>query len=132
MDLRESQYRHVTIELTGDIQNVEELVPCVSRLEKERVPRKGQTVMHVACGQGDVDAAVLLLANGYSETATDADGNTPLHYAVKVGLSPHFVPMPNHYFQNQHADIVRLLLCLGADHRKRNFVGDSALDIDSS
>ncbi|KAH7708637.1 Patatin-like phospholipase family protein [Aphelenchoides avenae] len=97
-------------------KKVEELIPCLSRLEKERVPGMDQTVVHVACSQGDVDAAVLLLANGYSESAADANGDTPLHYAVK----------------NQHADIVRLLLCTGADHRKRNFAGVCALDVDSS
>lgn len=91
-----------------------------------------QTVVHVACSQGDVDAAVLLLANGYSESAADANGDTPLHYAVKVGVIRNFVPMHNRYIQNQHADIVRLLLCTGADHRKRNFAGVCALDVDSS
>lgn len=42
------------------------------------------TPLHAAALRNDLKSAVMLVAFGANLDVTDKDGNTPLHYAVKV------------------------------------------------
>jgi ankyrin repeat protein len=57
----------------------------------------GQTPLHFACIDGNIDIVKVLLENGVDVNLTNASGQTPLHVACSKG----------------HTDVVQLLIDSG-------------------
>lgn len=74
------------------------------------------TPLHLACQQGHVDAAKILVAAGAPVDARDSYGNTPLWRAVFA-------------FQGGDPELIRLLLDAGADPDCKNNSGRSPRDM---
>lgn len=73
----------------------------------------GNTPLHVAAVQGDVDAIELLLSAGADPNALGELGNTPLHDAVI----------------SEKLDVIAVLLRAGADPGKRNDDGRTPREV---
>jgi uncharacterized protein len=71
----------------------------------------GRTALHAAAVKGDTGATIRLLDSGFDVNAADSRYMTPLMYAA----------------QNQHADLVSLLLARGAEVDAENDLGMTAL-----
>jgi len=74
----------------------------------------GITALHHAVERGH-KVAELLIANGVDVNAKDEDGNTPLHYAVRLGRS--------------RKDIIKLLIENGVDINAKNNDGQTPVDV---
>jgi hypothetical protein len=74
---------------------------------------KGPAALLMACREGLTDMVRVLVENGVDVNVADADGNTPLMFAVGMG----------------NLEAVRLLLNQGAQVSARNRKGDSALSM---
>jgi len=74
------------------------------------------TPLHMACQQGHLEVARVLLAAGAPVDARDSYGNTPLGKAVFA-------------FQGGEPELIRLLLDAGADPDRKNNADRSPRDI---
>ena len=72
------------------------------------------TPLHDAARTGHFEVAKWLLENGANVNSIDEDGDTPLHLAVKS--------------KNISIETIKILMDFGADFKKGNFEGKSALD----
>ena len=81
----------------------------------ERFNDEGDTLLHVACWQKQLDVVHALIAVGADIHARGADGRTPLHYAVHEG-------------DRSSVPIVAALLAHGADATVFDRAGFSPAD----
>merc|ERR1712072_273858 len=82
---------------------------------------KGRTPLWIACQNGRVDAARLLLDKGADVNLATEKGTTPLH-----GVCDHWC------CEDSHIEVVRLLLANGADVDQTTKDGQTSLDIAKS
>ena len=66
----------------------------------------GESAIHLSCGLGQLDALRFLVKKGGGIEATDAQGDTPLHWAARQG----------------HAHIIAYLIEQGAQINTQNKV----------
>jgi cytohesin len=89
--------------------------------------RAGREALHRAAGEGEADAVGLLLDRGVDPNATDPDGSTPLHTAVRCHGEYHwsmgYARDPRAHTTIDTTDTVRLLLLHGADPNARDSKG---------
>jgi ankyrin repeat protein len=100
--------------VTGDADQVTRLIS-----EGENVSAADGsflTPLHLACQQGHLEVARLLVAAGAPVDLRDSYGNTPLWRAVFA-------------FQGGDPELIRLLLDAGADPDSRNDMGRSSRDM---
>jgi ankyrin repeat protein len=71
-----------------------------------------QTALHLACENGHVEVAIVLIEQGANINAKGLGGDTPLHGAIKFGK----------------VHVVRALLKQGADREMPNDYGDTPID----
>lgn len=55
--------------------------------EVNALSKTGESALHIAARRGRFDCTMVLLTNGAIANVKGADGNTPLHLAMKVGFS---------------------------------------------
>ncbi|APR82639.1 Ankyrin protein [Minicystis rosea] len=84
---------------------------CVLELSKVKAPTEAEEKLFSACRAGDLAKVKEALAAGASLGAEDADGNTPLHYAVA----------------SRNLSLVRALVALGADVDAQKDLSNSPL-----
>mmetsp|Transcript_28297 Transcript_28297/g.45629 ORF Transcript_28297/g.45629 Transcript_28297/m.45629 type:complete len:384 (-) Transcript_28297:1455-2606(-) len=100
--------------LKGDKKRLEELVKAGNHDINLPHPKSGQTVLHLACLQGNEDIAGMLLMRGATTDKLDSIvGETALHKASVGG----------------HARLVQMLLSVGADKFIKSRNGYTAIDI---
>lgn len=73
----------------------------------------GQTPLHIAAGNGDIDMVAYLIRNGARINFDDDDGRIPLHNAVEAGSEP----------------VVRALVAKGADIHAKDMAGRAPRDM---
>jgi ankyrin repeat protein len=71
-----------------------------------------QTALHLACENGHVDVAIVLIEHGANINAKGLGDDTPLHTAIIFG----------------YLDVVQALLERGADPNRANDIGDTPID----
>eukprot|EP01041_Mallomonas_annulata_P005865 gene5865-11842_t len=112
---------------------------------------RGQTPLHVACSNGDVQMCQLLLHHGSELIRGDNSGQSPLHQCAASGHKACLALLldhggdtmlderdalgncPLHYSAREgHLDCVRLLLETAADGSARNNAGQTAYNVATS
>ena len=134
----------ITATMANDAERVR-----TSLLQKKENPNiadaDGRTALMHAAMNGNVEIVRLLLDNGAKATATDSAGSTALHWAAERGqadavreLLAARVPVDTENKQGAtplmkatvagSAPCVDLLLAAGADPKRQDYTGRSALD----
>lgn len=88
---------------------------CLDRLNMNPDPKDnaGYTPLHVACLQGHLEIARILLQYGANHSETALSGYRPLHEAIRNG----------------HVEIVRLLISYGADPCLATYSGQQPISL---
>jgi ankyrin repeat protein len=106
--------------VNGHSDVVKVLIAAGAKVDAEA--REGTTALMLAAFRGNGDVVLTLLQAGATPNAQNEDGETAIMFAVK-GINPLSEP---------HAKLQRLiiksLMMFGADPRKKNRSGESALD----
>jgi ankyrin repeat protein len=78
--------------------------------------------LHVAAEMGDVAKVKSLLAAGADVNARDEDGDTPLHFAARMGSDDEGA---------KYSEVARVLIAAGATGSIQNKEGKTAFDVAS-
>jgi ankyrin repeat protein len=65
---------------------LEDLIKLQNLSVDEKVDKFGNTLLHIACQNGNKSISKLLLRNGASINAQNSNGQTPLHYSFAFGF----------------------------------------------
>ncbi|MCI4407753.1 MAG: ankyrin repeat domain-containing protein [Thermofilum sp.] len=109
--------------LRGNKRHVEEL------LSKGYDPNlqdwDGNTALHYACQEGDVEMVELLLRHGADPDIENNDGETPLTIAIVEGYNPRLEDK----IEPDYREIAKLLIDYGADPGK-HFLGEAEVALE--
>jgi len=93
--------------------------------DPNRRTESGQTLLHIATDNGQVELMQLLVARGADVNARGHHGYTPLHLAVDMDCDT----SPRDGRRATELPLTRLLLGLGADELARDDDGETARDV---
>ncbi|KAK8741005.1 hypothetical protein OTU49_017411, partial [Cherax quadricarinatus] len=69
----------------GNLPGLEKLFNVAQNIDVNMANKHGESAIHLSCGLGQLEALRFLVKKGGSLDATDAQGDTPLHWAARQG-----------------------------------------------